>query len=116
MSSDSYDKFSGAQAISSDAFYRTGPAQPARGGGGGGGEEVRQTAIVQRFQSSSRIQLASLLSVCVCAWQMFRSGADFAAELTRGALDKGKELAQDWDLENKSRAVKGKLEQVFRGY
>ena len=60
--------------------------------------------------------LASLLSVCVCAWQMFRSGVDFAAELTRGALDKGKELAQDWDLENKSRAVKGKLEQVFRGY
>ena len=116
MSSDSYDKFSGAQAISSDAFYGTGPAQPARGSGGGGGEEVRQTASVQRFQSSSRIQLASLLSVCVCAWQMFRSGADFAAELTRGALDKGKELAQDWDLENKSRAVKGKLEQVFRGY
>ena len=61
-------------------------------------------------------QRASLLNMCSCAWQMFRSGADFAAELTRGALDKGKELAQDWDLENKSRAVKGKLEQVFRGY
>ena len=43
MSSDSYDKFSGAQAISSDAFYGTGPAQPARGGGGGGGEEVRNS-------------------------------------------------------------------------
>ena len=68
------------------------------------------------FDRHQECQLASLLSVCVCAWQMFRSGADFAAELTRGALDKGKELAQDWDLENKSRAVKGKLEQVFRGY
>jgi len=53
MSSDSYDKFSGAQAISSDAFYGTGPAQPARGGGGGGGEEVRQTAISIGIKNAS---------------------------------------------------------------
>ena len=76
----------------------------------------KQLAFSDFNHRPQECQHASLLSMCACAWQMFRSGADFAAELTRGALDKGKELAQDWDLENKSRAVKGKLEQVFRGY